>query len=279
MSSEGDWGKMPAFAHHVDSCKRLFEQFKLRKESLQFALVAVGSVIPDLEEYKILKNVHWRAHAFLEYLLKKDPKYAPLALGMIFHEEMDKAIDKHFVNPNMPKMAKFLDKHQLNTLPDAAHYYLDHVSCLDFVDREPGLVLLAEQARKRLKTRHSQKIAKHLSTFFEGDKYQVLSALKTFQEFDLRQYLTSERAAAMYGTFMTMKETFGTKKEIGFLDKIRLAINYVRYKISNKENTIKEACEKAKQKFKEHRRAYKIACKNMTKKFSQLNAAHNLGLK
>ncbi|MBS3148471.1 hypothetical protein J4219_06295 [Candidatus Woesearchaeota archaeon] len=279
MSSEGDKGQMPAFAHHIDSCKRLFEKFKLLKESRQFALVAVGSVIPDLEEYKILKNVHWRAHAFLEYLLKKDPKYAPLALGMIFHEEMDKAIDKHFVNPNMPKMAKFLDKYQLNSVPDAAHYYLDHVSCLDFVDNDPGLVLLAEQARGRLKGRHSRKIARHLSTFFEGDEQLVLSAIKTFQEFDLRQYLTAERAAAMYGTFMTMKETFGQKKEVGIFDKIRLVFNYLRYRTSNKEQKIKEACEKAKQTFKEHRKAYKIACRNMTKKFSQLNAIHNLGLK
>lgn len=269
---------MPAPLLHIDSCKRLFEQFKLRKATLHFALVAVGSVLTDLEEMGVVKGLHWKAESFLAYLLKTDPKYAPLAIGMIMHEEMDRTLDTHYVEPNIPRAEKILKKFNSQMFANEGHYFLDHAMTCAFVSDNPGVVRIAERAKKRLKDKHLHKIAYHLSTFFGGDEQGILSALHHFKHFDMATYLSDEKTADMYGKFSLLRDGFSPDKR-STLDKIKLALRYLQFILSNKKYLILEATQHAKKEFRNHNHAYNLACTAMSKRFAKLHAKHHLSFK
>jgi len=280
-SIDVQWGKMPAFALHIDSCKKLFDRFKLRKESLRFALVAIGSVVTDLEEFGILKGVHGRAEEFLKYLLKTDPKYAPLAIGMIMHEELDNVIDKHFVNPKMAEAQELLEKYNLHSekVSLAAHYLIDHSVNCSMLEEEPHIIIIAEKAKKRLSNRHAHKIAYHLTKFFSGNHAEVLNALHTFKDFNLSQYLSSEDSAALYGKFLFLQEELKERKPVGLMDKIKLGLSYGSFMFKNRKHVVKEMCTHARQKFSNHRKSYVLACKAMAKRFAKISDTYPLMLR
>lgn len=269
---------MPAPILHIDSCKRLFDQFKLRRHSLQFALVTIGSVLTDLEEMGVVSGLHWKGEAFLQYLLRTDPKYAPIAIGMIMHEELDKTIDRHYVEPNTKHAERILKKYNGHSFEGEGHYFLDHVMTCAFAEAEPRTVLIAEQAKKRLKDRHVVKIAYHLATFFGGKENEVITALHHFKAFDLNVYLSREDTARMYGQFSILRDAFNPAKR-SWMDKIKLAARYVHFLLSNKQTLIRHATEHAKGKFKNHKREYALACKAMGRRFAKLNATYNLSIK
>ncbi len=272
---------MPAFALHVDSCKKLFDHFKLRRESLNFALVTLGSVIVDLEEFGILKNVHGKSEAFLKHLLATDPKYAPLALGMIMHEELDAVIDKHHVNKNIPAAKELLEHYKFSTnkVSLAAHYLVDHtVNCL-FIETKPETIALADTVKKRLTTKHAHKIAFHLAEYFDGDEKQLLNALHTFKEFDLQQYLSPDSSAALYAKFLFLQEELADKKPVKLLDKIKLGLHYSKFIFGHRKEQTKELYERAKEKFTDHKGAYKKAFAAMRKRMSKISAAYAFTLK
>jgi len=272
---------MPAFALHVDSCKKLFEHFKLRKKSFNFALVAAGSVIVDLEEFGILKKVHGKAEEFLKYLLKTDQKYAPLAIGMIMHEELDRVIDTQFVNPHMPAARELLEQYEFSTekVALAAHYLIDHTVNCAMIETEPGLLTITENMKKTLSHKHAHKIAYHLATFFNADKDQVLNALHTFRDFDLSQYLSAESSAALYAKFLFLQEELKEKQPVRFLDKIRLGLSYSKFILRHRKTQAKELYFKAKDKFNDHKQAYAYARKAMIKRLTKLSATYALTLK
>src|SRR3989338_1908176 len=190
--------KMPAFALHIDSAKKVFEHLKIRRKSFAFALVTIGTVITDIEEFHVLKNVHWHAEEFLQYLLKTDPKYAPLAVGMILHEELDKMLDKNFVNHKLDEADQILKKFGMHNHADASHYLVDHCVNCNALEHDPKIINLAENSKKRLSLKDTSRIAHHLSVFFGGDKTEVLEALLRFRDFDLAQYLAPDQAACVY---------------------------------------------------------------------------------
>jgi hypothetical protein len=272
---------MPAFALHVDSCKKLFEKFKLRRQSSSFALVALGSVIVDLEEFGILRRVHGRAEEFLQYLLKTDPKYAPLAIGMIMHEELDRVIDTQFVNPHMPAARELLEQYQMTSerVALAAHYLIDHAVNCHLLENEPEILKITESMKKKLSHRHAHKIAFHLTSFFGGDKEQMLNAMHTFREFDLSQYLSPDSAAALYGKFFFLQQELKEKQPVKLVDKIKLGLSYGKFMLSHHKSRVKEVCAHAKQRFTGHRKAYLQARKAMIKRMAKLSATYALSLK
>ena len=269
---------MPSIGPHIHSCKHLFDHFKIRKRSLQFALVTLGSIITDLENLNVLKNVHWRAEAFFQYLRKTDPKYAPLALGMIMHEEMDKAIDKHFVHPNIPKAARLLKKFHEHNDKDDPHYFLDHFFNIEFMQREPDLIAVAEHAKRRLTDKHIHKIAYHMTKFFGGDKQLVFDTIHLFKDFDLTQYLRPDEAAGIYGKFMLLKENL-TGKKPSILSKAKLALAYFTFMFGNRKHILKEMFARAINKFSNNRKAYTIALKAMRRKYNKLTIRYHAVLK
>jgi AraC-like DNA-binding protein len=272
---------MPAFALHVDSCKKLFEHFKLRKESRNFALVAVGSVIPDLQEFGILKSVHGRAEAFLQYLLKTDPKYAPLAIGMIMHEELDRVIDTEFVNPNMPAARELLEQYEFSTekVALAAHYLIDHTVNCSLIEEDPKILKITERIKKKLSHRHAHKIAYHLATFFNADTNEVLKALHTFREFDLSQYLSTESAAALYGKFMFLQQELKTQQHTNLLGKVKLGLSYSKFLLGHRTQQAKDLLTNSKQKFASHGKAYLTARKAMVKRMAKISTTYAFTLK
>ncbi|PIN74589.1 hypothetical protein COV18_06880 [Candidatus Woesearchaeota archaeon CG10_big_fil_rev_8_21_14_0_10_37_12] len=271
---------MPAFALHIDSCKELFEQFKLRKQSTSFALFVVGSVLTDLEEFGILKNVHGRAEKFLQYLLKTDPKYAPLAVGMIMHEELDAVVDKHHVHPNIPTAKKLLEKHNMHSgkVDLAAHYLIDHCVTCNFVEQHPDVIRLAETAKKKLKHRHIHKIAYHLTNFFGGEKNKVIDVLHTFRDFDLHQYLSEEKSANVYGKFLFLQQEL-KEQPIKISQKIKLGLQYGKFLFKHKKQDVKQLCKTARVRFDNHKESYQIAKKSLVKRFAKLNTTYIISFK
>jgi len=270
---------MPSIGPHIHSCKHLFDHFKLRKRSLQFALVTLGSIITDLENLNVLQNVHWRAESFLQYLLKTDPKYAPLAIGMIMHEEMDKAIDAHYVNPNIPAASQLLKQYNQHQDPQEPHYFLDHIFNVEFMQRESGIIAIAAHAKKRLTDKHVHKIAFHMTQFFGGDKELVFSTIHLFKDFDLAQYLSHDEAAGIYAKFMALKDSLSVNKKPGVFDKIKLALAYFRFMLDNRKHVLKEMTLHASMRFKNNKKAYTIALKSMTRKYRKLSTRYNLAIK
>jgi hypothetical protein len=272
---------MPAFALHVDSCTKLFEHFKLRKKSFNFALVAIGSVIVDLEEFGIIKGVHGRAEQFLQHLLKTDQKYAPLAIGMIMHEELDRVIDTQFVNPHMPAARELLEQYEFSTekVALAAHYLIDHTVNCSLIEKEPNLLKITEQIKKKLSHRHAHKIAYHLATFFNADENEVFKALHTFRKFDLSQYLSHESSAALYEKFLFLQEELKTTQHTRLLDKIKLGLKYSKFMLGHRTQQAKKMLVISKQKFSNHGKAYLSARRAMIKKLAKLSAAYTLTLK
>jgi len=272
---------MPAFALHVDSCKKLFKHFKLRRKSFNFALVAVGSVIVDLEEFGILHRVHGRSEEFLKYLLKTDPKYSPLAIGMIMHEELDRVIDTQFVNPNMPAARELLEQFEFSSerVALASHYLIDHSVNCSFLEKEPNLLKVTESIKKKLSHRHAHKIAYHLATFFNADKEKVLKALHTFRDFDLSQYLSAENSATLYAKFLFLQEELQTKPHTRLIDKIKLGLRYSKFMLGHRTQEAKELLFNAKRKFTDHGKAYLSARKAMIKRLAKLSATYALTLK
>lgn len=272
---------IPAFALHVDSCKHLFDALKLRKQSTQFALVAVGSVIVDLEEFGILKGMHGRAEKFLHYLLQTDPKYAPLAIGMILHEELDRVIDTNFVNPHMASARELLEQYEISTekVSLAAHYLIDHAVNCQILEHQPELLKVTNQIKKKLSHHHTHKIAFHLTNYFGGDKHQVMKALHTFREFDLSQYLSPNDAAALYGKFLFLQQELKEKQPVSLIEKIRLGLKYGKFVVSHHKQKVKDLCAQAKIQFTGHKKPYAQAKKAMRKKLAKLSTAYALSLK
>ncbi len=272
---------MPAFALHVDSCKKVFERFKLRRQSFDFALVTIGSVIPDLEEHNILRGVHGRAEKFLKYLLKTEPKYAPLAMGMIMHEELDRVIDTNFVNPNLPEANKILKQHRISTpqVALAAHYLIDHTVNCHVLEKEPEILKVAENVKRKLSHKHVHKIAYHLTAFFGGDKEEVLKAMHAFRDFDLSQYLLPDDAALLYGKFLFLQQELKQHKPVNLTDKVMLGLKYGTFMLRHQKNKMKALCTQAKQRFTGHSKAYLQARKAMIRKFAKISSAYALSLK
>lgn len=268
---------MPAFALHIDSAKKVFEHLKLRKASFPFALVTIGSVITDIEEFHVLKNVHWRAEEFLQYLLKVDPKYAPLAVGMILHEELDKMLDKDFVNHKLDEADQILNKFGMNNHADASHYLVDHCVNCNALEHEPQIIALAENSKRKITLKDASKIAHHLSNFFGGNEADVLEALLHFRDFNLSQYLAPDQAACVYVKFMLAKQKLTGKPRLW--DKIKLAASYGWFLLSNGRILVEEMSEHAKEKFKGHGKSYTKACKIIAKRIGRISSTYRIAMK
>ena len=265
---------MPAFALHIDSAKKVFEHLKIRRKSFAFALVTIGTVITDIEEFHVLKNVHWHAEEFLQYLLKNDPKYAPLAIGMILHEELDRILDKQFVNHKIEEADRILKKFGVQSHQEEPHYLVDHCVNCNALELEPQIIALADQSRRRLSLKHISKIALHLSRFFRGNEAEVLAFLLRFRDFDLAQYLAPDQAASVYAKFMLTKSP-----RTSIWSKVRLAASYLGFLLGNRRALIQEMSEHAKQKFSGHGKLYLKACKVIAKRIARVSSSYGIVMK
>lgn len=271
---------MPAFALHVDSIEYLFSKLKLRKHTLDFALVQVGSLIVDLEELGILKNVHGKSEKFLQYLLKEDPKYAPLAVGMVMHEELDHHIDTNFTNVNIPKAAEILEQYELASykVELGAHYLVDHCATCSFVEQKPKVIQTAEKVKKRLTKRHSKKIAFHLSKFFGGNVKTIYESLETLRSFDLKKYISEKAQTDLYATFLIMQEQI-TQPKLNIFTKIKLAFKYYSFMLIHGQKKLHRMLKRSKKEFSHCKPTYKKAKKALVKKAIRLQSTYGLTLK
>jgi len=256
---------MPGFALHVDSVRKLFDNFKIKKESLAFSLAVLGSVLVDLEELGIVKNIHGRSEEFLQYLLKEHPKYAPLAIGMMLHEELDNAIDAEYVNPNIPRAQTMVNKHLYTTEPLAAHLLIDHSVNFNFINNDPSIIALSEKSKKDIKHEQIHNIAFHITTFFGGEKNKIIEALHQYKGFELSQYLDKDSAASVYGKFLFLQKEYQPEKT-GLLVQIKRIYNYIKFIMPHKQKEINELCKTALEKFPHPEKIYKKAIKAMEKR-------------
>lgn len=245
---------MPAIAFHLYTCKKLFERLKLSKKSFEFHLMLIGSVIVDLDEVGVLQAVHGRSREFYHYLLKHEPKYAPLGIGMILHEELDKLVDIEYVHPNEPHAITLLNHYSksFSQISLAGHYLLDLSLDGALLEQEPSMREFVDAVQKKLRPRHAKKIAKHLSHFFGANYDTVHHALLTFKDFNVSRFMTKEGLGDLWTYYMILKsrqQAYGhTEHTIGFFKKMKssfsLGLTLTKYFFW--DNPAKRAFEKAR---------------------------------
>lgn len=261
---------MPSFALHLDSCKHVFEKLRIGKENFGFALAAVGSILPDLDELGVVGRMHGRSKQFLKYLLKTDPKYAPLAIGMVLHEELDTTMDKEFINPNLPRAIALLRKHRVNSGKSAGHTLIDHSIDCATIERAPSIIKLAESVKCRLKHHHFHKIAYHVSRFFNGEPKTVLATIESFRNFNLSQLFSQEETAELYSKYLFFSSQKIKIKKLTLWGKIKLTANYFKFLIKHEHQNTKNLVLQAKTLFKNYQEVYTKVKKKITTRFKKL---------
>ena len=258
---------MPSFILHLDSCKHFFEKFKLKKESFDFALAAIGSIIVDIDEIGVIKKAHGRSRNFLKYLLKTDPKYAPLAIGMIMHEELDHAMDTNYINPHISKATALLKKHNIKhgKISDLGHSLIDHSIDCAAIENNPQLIKLVKRVRKRVKHHHFHKIAYHISTFFDGDQKAVLKVIEELRDFDISQLLSHEKAAELYSRYLFFANKKTKIKRLTLLERSKLALKYFKFVLMHEKQKTKNLLLQAKTHFQNYDKVYSKAKKTIVK--------------
>lgn len=251
---------MPSFINHIHASKKLFDKlnvFKKHKYDLELALL--GSVIVDLDEFGVVPQIHGKSRAFLEYLLKNDPEYAPLAVGMILHEAHDAVIDKEYVHPNEEEAKQLVKKHshEFGSYHLIGHYLLDQSMDFHLIRNNPEVLQVVEKVRTTLKESHGKRIAYHLSTFFGGNYGEVLHALKTFKDFNISKFKTIDGICDVWTThvFLKMqKDAIAARQKLGFFDRltsnIKLGIQYGSFRMNNQKENLVQLFVNAFDKFK-----------------------------
>lgn len=266
---------MPSFANHIHTCKNIFDRlnvFKKKKYDLELALL--GSVLVDLDEIGVVPQIHGKSRAFLEYLVKNDPDYFPLGIGMVMHEEHDAVIDSEFVHPN-EKIAKGLVIKHANSFSTnhmVGHYLLDHAMDFHLIQNNPKVMEEIKSITKNLKVIHAKRITYHLSKFFGGNYYDILQALLKFKEFDLSKFETLEGVSDIWMTYVFLKvqkNEIAMRQKLGIFEKlksnIKLGINYGAFRINHKKEDIIKLFSNALNKFSGHAHIFKKAEKALEK--------------
>lgn len=189
------------FLYHANEVFKRRELFTKHRD-FQFALA--GSLMTDLEWVAGLKGAHEKALEFYIYLLKKDKKYAPLALGMYIHAITDKYIEPSYVDDDKV-VALARDIIQRHDPGRASLSFANHVLVEQAIDYNIALgnrrlVPVLRRALKRVyKEKHLEKISVHMENFFGTKKETIKEKLSYFNPHTKRPLLKIEDYADIPG--------------------------------------------------------------------------------
>ncbi len=250
---------MPSIFLHIDGCRKIVEKKKFFRNKPDATMLAlIGSIIPDLELFGILKNVHGRCKEFYDYLEKRDKRYLPLAFGMIVHEHHDNIIETHFVGDNEKEARKLIKEYdeKISRIKVAPEILIEHSLDCSLVEAKPELIAFTNKFRNRISRKQIKIISEHLAGFFGGDKKSVAWALRTFKKFDLYRYLATDHQHKLWQRYMfliSQNKELGRNQVKGRLINIglKLAVNYLygRKILKEKKGGLKGLITKAKERF------------------------------
>ncbi len=279
---------MPAFALHVHSTRRTLDALRLwRPNTFAFRLALIGSTIVDFDEIGVLPRVHGRSRDFLRYLQRIDPKYVPLAVGMVMHEELDALMDKDFVEPNEHKAHALLKKAdaRFGSVKLAGHFLLDQSLDAWILRREPQLVSIMHRAR-RVRKGVVRKMAFHLTSFFGGDYNAVLGALLAFRDIDLTPFETLDGLSEVFVKYLFLRSQQAriSRRYAGGLmsrlhSNIAIGLAYGRFLLHERTARAKALIERVHDHFGPHEKTYGKAERALTKSTSEFLAAHGIIIK
>ena len=164
------------FLYHANEVLKRKKLFKRRRD-FQFALV--GSLMTDLEWVADLKGAHEKSLPFYYYLLQKDKKYAPFALGMHIHAETDGYIEPSYVDSQetVALVTEILKKHDPGKLDleNAHHVLVEQAIDYHLATQNKKLIPALRRALKRFyKEHHFLAITEHMEDFFGTQKKEIL---------------------------------------------------------------------------------------------------------
>ncbi len=250
---------MPSIFLHVDGCRKIIDKNKyFKKKPDAKALALIGSVIPDLELFGVLPEVHGRCKEFYDYLKVQDKEYLPLAFGMVIHEHHDNIIETHFVGDNEDSARKLIKKYdeELSKIGTAPEILIEHSMDCSLVEAKPELINFTASITKKIKRGQIKRIAEHLANFFGGNGKEIAKAIRMFKRFNFNQYASVNNQHELWQRYMfllsqnkNLKENQLKGKLISMQLKIAINFLYGKKKLKEKKAGMKEMFLKAKKKF------------------------------
>ena len=210
----------------------------------------------DLEWVAGLKGAHTRSLGFYHYLLQKDKKYAPVALGMYIHAITDTYIEPNYVdNEKTVAVAdgiiKKYDPTRV-TIPFAHHMLVEQAIDYHISSNNRNLVRSLNRALRRFyKPQHLHSITQHMEDFFGVKKEFIQQKLAYFDPDARLALMRVEDFALLPGQvkiwinnmfFRIHEKTFGS------MYRITLAARYVWFSYWQDKLQLQRMFEEAKDK-------------------------------
>lgn len=171
---------------HVLVSKRLIDEHNL---NVNEDLCLLGSILPDICCLNVIpyKPSHYDALGFIHYLMEKDPEYVSLGYGFLLHSE-NFGVDKYthenggFIDQHEMAMYEIVKKykHKMHggQLKDFIHSLIEF-ACDSFLSaREADLLINA------FNNVDLEKVAYHISVYFDGDGKKIHKILQFLGDFD-----------------------------------------------------------------------------------------------
>lgn len=267
---------MPSIVIHVDACRRVCDELQVFRKPRQRGLALIGSILPDLHNMGVIPEIHGRCEDFLQYMIKTDPKYIPLAFGMVTHDLLDAATWPE--KKDELSAARLLKKYHAGALKykSAAHVMVEHFADLTAVDEDPAILEEIDAVRASLSPVHISKIAFHLTEFFGGDYHTVLAALKVYRTFDISRLGTVEGAADLWNKQIFAfihRDSLSIPRlpwHRRWLMRLRIGVEYWKFMYSHNQEHLKELALRGRKEFKQHALRCKSASKRIQKHAASL---------
>lgn len=257
-----------------------------RPNTFAFRLALIGSIITDFDEIGVLPPVHGRSRDFLQYLQRVNPRYVPLAVGMVMHEQLDKLMDEDFVNPNEPRAKELLNEYDSHFASvRTSHLVLDHSLDAWVLRHEPSLVPLMQRSR-RLRKGAFRKMAFHLSVFFNGDYRTILRAMEAFRRMDLSPFKSLDGLSETFVKYLflqSQQSRLVRSRKVSMLERLRmnvvLGLAYGKFLLHERKDRYKALLEKARTRFGSHECVYSKVERKLRKSVEKVLVAYSIALK
>ena len=234
-------------------------------------LVILGSILPDLSYMGFIpeREAHMEGVAFMNFLQKKDPSYAPLGIGFMLHGEKPYCLDYFTHRPEgyIAQKSAVIREALVRARFKLKYWYSQKEE--DFVHsliEFSGDTLMESDSGKKVHQAFLsvdlERVARHLATFFNSDTKMILRALHFFRKFNfqrlqhtkgvvhsiqdfsiLKAFSQKNNTMERYGAIMNRLNPWRTHKLVKVLDSVQeiVAEDYHEFLAKTQEKIKKHA--------------------------------------
>ncbi len=190
------------------------EWLRLNGFRLNEPLVAVGSILPDLAYMGFIpeRAAHRQGGSFLRYLKQHDYEYASLGAGFMLHGEKPYCLDyfthrkNGYISRKAEEIMELVERAKLKIEVWYKRSKEDFVhSLIEFSGDtliEPEFVRKLDESFKSVDI---DRIATHLSRFFNSNQQKILRALQYFKTFDFQRLHTPKGVVSSIQDFAIIR--------------------------------------------------------------------------